>query len=263
MMYKIRRPIEIVCTALIFCFGNQMAAWADEPRTITYHGEQNTKNSAEASYKQNGSHKDSPYFKHPDFYNMTSGKTLAIIPKFKTYQQTTEWSCGPSAALMVLYHFNIKSWGELEIGRKMRAVTGEGLSDGGGTSTEQIVRFFKDLGWKVESSLTEGKLTEGKTFDKVESFKDWVIINLRNSTPIMVEFVDWGGHWLDIIGYDTMGTDTAADDVIVFADPYDTSDHLQDGYYIYPAERFYYMWFDAFILPKNQSIQQWVIAKPE
>ena len=50
----------------------------------------------------------------------------------------------------------------------------------------------------------------------------------------------WGGHWQTIIGYDTMGTETTQDDVIIVADSYDTTDHCQDGYGIYGAERFYY-----------------------
>ena len=56
----------------------------------------------------------------------------------------------------------------------------------------------------------------------------------------MVCWNDWGGHWQVIIGYDTMGTETTQDDVIIVADPYDTTDHNQDGYGIYSAERFLY-----------------------
>ncbi|NLB38430.1 MAG: hypothetical protein GX810_04175, partial [Clostridiales bacterium] len=41
-------------------------------------------------------------------------------------------------------------------------------------------------------------------------------------------------------GYDTMGTETEQDAVLIVADPYDTTDHNQDGYGVYPAERFYY-----------------------
>ena len=44
--------------------------------------------------EREGDHKDSPYFSRLDFYNMKSTDTLTIIPKFKTMQQTSEWSCG-------------------------------------------------------------------------------------------------------------------------------------------------------------------------
>ena len=59
-----------------------------------------------------------------------------------------------------------------------------------------------------------------------------------------------------------MGTDSFGDDVIILADPYDTSDHMQDGYHIVPAERFFYMWLDKKILPEDQDVQQWLIATP-
>ena len=59
-------------------------------------------------------------------------------------------------------------------------------------------------------------------------------------TPILVGWNDWGGHWQVIIGYDTMGTEYEGDDVIIVADPFDTTDHNQDGYGVYGAERFIY-----------------------
>ena len=41
---------------------------------------------------------------------------------------------------------------------------------------------------------------------------------LKAGHPIMVENVFMGGHWRVIIGYDTMGTQTIADDVLIFAE---------------------------------------------
>lgn len=37
-----------------------------------------------------------------------------------------------------------------------------------------------------------------------------------------------------------MGTEITQDDVIIVADAYDTTDHNQDGYGVYGAERFLY-----------------------
>ena len=39
----------------------------------------------------------------------------------------------------------------------------------------------------------------------------------------MVEWGDWDGHWVAIIGYDNNGTPSIGDDTLIFADPYDTS----------------------------------------
>ena len=78
----------------------------------------------------------------------------------------------------------------------------------------------------------------------------------------MVENVDWGGHWRVIIGYDDMGDKQDGNDVLIMADPSDTTDHLQDGYGIVPAERFFHMWFDAHLFNKGEQEKQWLTAEP-
>lgn len=78
----------------------------------------------------------------------------------------------------------------------------------------------------------------------------------------MVENVFMGGHWRVIIGYDTMGTQTIADDVLIFADTYDVADHNQDGYSIENGENFFWTWFDYQVLPENERKQPFVVAYP-
>ena len=79
----------------------------------------------------------------------------------------------------------------------------------------------------------------------------------------MVENVEFGGHWRVIIGVDTMGTEIISDDVLIFDDPFDTSDHKQDGYAVGSLDRFYWMWFDYCMLPKKERNQPWLIATPK
>lgn len=245
----------------------------DNDRTIPYPIGYDTTSAGASSYAGSGDHECSPYFAHPDVYNLKSKGSLTILSHFKTYQQTTEITCGPAAALMVLYHYGNKNFDELGIAQIMQTgkdLDGDNYDTPGeanergeyGTSTDHMARFFQNLGWQVSSSLTASDPESGMTFADQEQFKDWVINNLKHNTPMMVEWIDWLGHWQVIIGYDTMGTEALGDDVIIFADPYDTSDHLQDGYYIFDAERFFYMWADAFVLPESQSYQQWLVATP-
>ena len=68
----------------------------------------------------------------------------------------------------------------------------------------------------------------------------------------MIGWNDWRGHWQVIIGYDTMGTETTQDDVIVVADPYDTTDHNQDGYGVYGVERFLYSFMCRVSIPNKE-----------
>ena len=89
-------------------------------------------------------------------------------------------------------------------------------------------------GFQVYSTLDCGEsVYDVFTFDFIQQ-------TLAQGDPIAIGWNDWGGHWQVIIGYDTMGTETTQDDVIIVADPYDTTDHCQDGYGIYSAERFLY-----------------------
>ena len=51
------------------------------------------------SVERSCDHENSPYFAHPDVYNMESTDTLTVLTHFRTMQQTSEWSCGVTAAL--------------------------------------------------------------------------------------------------------------------------------------------------------------------
>jgi hypothetical protein len=261
--------IALICIFVINCERNELIPTPGivkppQKHTIPYPDGYDTTSSGASSVYGLGDHPYSPYFKHPDFYNMRNTNSLTIIPNFKTYQQTTEFHCGAAVALMVMYHYGITDKDELTIGVGLRTHMGP---DGGpptditemGTTVGNMVRYFEEKGWYVESALTHKPFGE----DDYALFRRWVIANLKEGTPIMVEWVDLGGHWQNIIGFDTMGTDHFGSDILILADPYDTSDHYQDGYYVVNAERFFYMWFDYVYQPEGQQNRQWVIAKPQ
>ncbi|MBR0373967.1 MAG: hypothetical protein IJH91_05530 [Mogibacterium sp.] len=78
-----------------------------------------------------------------------------------------------------------------------------------------------------------------------------------------MDWVDWAGHWQVVIGLDTCGTDDPYDDVLIMADPYDVTDHYQDGYYTVPLGRFFYMWREGPCAGKDEPYQQpFVVASP-
>lgn len=76
----------------------------------------------------------------------------------------------------------------------------------------------------------------------------------------MICWNDWGGHWQTIIGYDTMGTENENDDVFLVADSYDTTDHNQDGYGIYPAERLMYNFTMYGAFPESEGWQRHAVS---
>ena len=184
------------------------------------------------SVERLGDHIDSPYFSRLDFYNMTSTDTLTILPRFQTQQQTSEWSCGVSSALMVMnWYGKLGDYNE----ETLAAFRGTIGSKPGATSLSQLIDIFNAVGgFSCYSAIDAGEeVYDIFTFDYIQQ-------TLAAGNPIIIGWNDWGGHWQVIIGYDTMGTETTQDDVIIVADPYDTTDHNQDGYGVYSAERFLY-----------------------
>lgn len=197
-------------------------------------------------------HADSRYYLINDYYNMTSGDGLYILSNFQTYQQTTEYSCGCASALMVLNHYGNRDYNEMDICR----LAGTDITKG--TSVEGLAGFFKSLGWE-----TTFHADTDYYFQSIEDCEGFFITMLDNGTPIMVDWVDWAGHWQVVIGLDTCGTDDAYDDVLIMADPYDITDHYQDGYYIVPFGRFFDMWREGPCAQKNEPyLQPFVVALP-
>lgn len=260
------------------------------------------------SYDNAGDHKDSKYYVNPDFYNMVSDKNLTMLSKFKTMQQTTEYSCGAASVTMILNHFGIAEYDEMDLcilGNVSVDKDKEGALPGTadnyyeyGANVEKVIQMLSGISGVevVETSYVEqwsedqllsakdgvtdndignlpGKFSSSSLYASensdttqawVEDAKDsyfvqWITNHIKNNNCIMVEWGDWDGHWQVIVGYDTMGTPSMGDDMIIFADPYDTSDHWQDGYYYYPAERWFYMWKDRNVAKKPFQLQPFVV----
>ena len=198
-------------------------------------------------------HANSRYYVFNDYYNMKSDETLHILSHFETYQQTTEYTCGAACALMVLNWYGAKKYHELAVSQLIESHPTKG------STVENIADFFDLIGWEVEHHASVDL-----KFDSLESFEASVIEYIDKGIPIMVDWVDWAGHWQVIIGIDTCGTDTPYDDVLIFADPYDITDHYQDGYYIFPLSRFYGMWREGPCAEKQNPYRQpFVIAHPK
>lgn len=226
-----------------------------DAHTIEYDEQLDTLNDDEGAdaFDHQLDHPDSRYFVSNDYYNMTGDDDLHILTNFETYQQTTEYSCGCACALMVLNHYGIHDYNELDIARI--AETDESK----GTTVEGLVRFFDSLGWKTEYNADSKK----PYFDTIEDCERYFIKHLDNGIPIMVDWVDWAGHWQIVIGLDECGTGSPYDDVLIMADPYDVTDHNQDGYYVFPFGRFFPMWREGPCAEKQEPyLQPFVVATP-
>ena len=87
-----------------------------------------------ASIEREYDHPDSPYFAHPDFYHMKSTASRTMLTGYQTFQQTSEWSCGPAAALTVLqWYGRADGWDEQKLAdlrHPLKNVTVPGFPNG-------------------------------------------------------------------------------------------------------------------------------------
>ena len=201
----------------------------------------------------------SPYFQEHDYYNMFSSGSLVLISKFRTFQQSTEYTCGPVCVQMVLCHFDYYGYDEF----RLADLLGTGMSDGfgKGTSVVQIVSFFKSMGWVVKSNI-DGVSFQGG-FDDLDSFKVWIVNLIVAGIPIMVNWMEYGGHWQVIIGYESIGSNPNLDyDVLIMAEPYDICDHSEDGYTVVSLIKFYSLWYDYNTNGEEYGYHPYVVAHP-
>ena len=243
-----RYLIVILCAFIVIAGVNYLIQQFTAPTTSS------NEHPTGGAYQFEGKHdvKDSVYFAAPDFYNMKSNKNLVILSNFKTMQQKTGYTCAPVAAAMVVEHaLGQCPHTEMEIAKIMST------SQYNGTTIKGVVKYFEELGWNVESSANN---TSPKNY---KDFLWFVQQHLHKGIPIIVENVEWGGHYRVIIGYDTMGTDYTGDDVLIMADSFDLADHVQDGYNVENAQKFFYMWFDAKLFSSWDQATPWVAAWPK
>jgi len=155
--------------------------------------------------------------------------TRLLIKNFPDTQQSLDYTCGPSSAVSLAKFYGIKS-DELTAAGEMKT------SPEVGTTPEKMANWLKSKGLKVTWS-------ENGTLDLLKD-------NLNKGIPTLVEWIDWGGHWVVVIGMDDKGTPDTHDDEIILADPYDQVDGKPDGLTYFNMERFDSMWFDAFYFGK-------------
>ena len=176
---------------------------------------------------------NSKYFKAIDVYNLKSKGSLIILEKFKTYQQTSFYTCGCSSLIMCAYYIDGKIINESECALKANS------TQESGTLPENLEIAITEYGYDYESKRKGFEEDEIPSYDE-QKFSQYIKNSLRNNEPIIFLSNDWAGHYTVIIGYDDMGTEILEDDVVIVADPFDTSDHICDGYAIWSFERLYY-----------------------
>ena len=189
-------------------------------------------------------HLDSKYYSMLDYYNMESTDTLTILTHFKTLQQSSEYSDMTSVINMIREFFGQETLNESYLGELVDCGSDVYTNKHGhnGANPDDIETGLKTLGYTTDSNLNYAS-PENYPFTDYVSFENWVIKSIKEKNPLIFLTIDWASHYVIPIGVDTMGTEATNDDVLIVADTYDTTDHRQDGYYVWGLERFFDMWY--------------------
>ncbi len=189
------------------------------------------------------SDRSTPWYPQPDPRALERSPQVDFIPGLKGYQQTTEYTCGPSALMAVASLYGVPGITldretELRIAREAGAHDPQALAPGEspGLSPEAAAAWLRAQGLVAELAFEE----RGDYSGLARLRK-----NIREGIPTLVAWIGYGEHWVIAVGYDDRGTPETGDDVILFADSADVCDDYQDGYTFANADKFYWCWFDV------------------
>ena len=173
------------------------------------------------------------------------------------YQQTTDYTCAPAAVMSLLHWYKLLPDKELNAQTEMRISREMGTRDmqspQPGTTTEEIVKWLDSNGFVVLAG-------QDGTVELVRSY-------LNKGIPVLVEWIDWGGHWVVATGYHAAYESPAkGTDTIFFADPAShwSNPNNPDGISSFNAWRFRDMWFDVQYLNPGQITRNvYIVAVPK
>jgi predicted double-glycine peptidase len=185
-------------------------------------------------------------------FNLKSNQKLTLLD-IKGYQQSTDYTCAAAAVMSILKYYGVFSDNDLNTVTEMKISHEMGTSSEKGTTPQQIVDWLNNNGFEAHYGIN----------GTIEMLQD----NVKKGTPTLVEWIDWGGHWVVVAGYQKLGKHYSDDkDTIFFADPESHDNNVKTIYGLTPfnPDRFYAMWFDAqYFSPGNLIRGIYIVATPK
>jgi predicted double-glycine peptidase len=177
------------------------------------------------------------------FYGLASSQNLTLL-NMQAYQQTEEYTCGAATIMSLLYHYGLISAKKLTRETELQISADMGTSTAVGTTVEQIAKWLDNNGFIVNYG-------ENGTLALLQN-------NLKTGIPTLVEWMDWGGHWSVVAGYDSGTGDVGrSNDTLFLADSSAkyNSEKTFNGIIRVNANRFKSMWFDAQYFKPGQIVK--------
>lgn len=194
------------------------------------------------------------YFKHQvaKFYHLKTIKNLYLL-NIHGYQQSKDYTCAPAMVMNLLHYYHKLSDAQMSAATEDQIAKEMGSSPDNGTSPQQVVNWLKAHDFNATLGIN----------GQVSMLKE----NLKKGIPILVEWIDWGGHWELVTGYQAVGKTFDDDkDTLIFADSAAHFNNVNalDGLTVINPDRFNSMWFDAqYFNPGHLVKGIYIVAVPK
>ena len=119
---------------------------------------------------------------------MKNSGSLILLEKFKTYQQTTSYSCACASLIMALNYVGNETIGEKDCTSKAETDTEYG------TIPQNFEKALKEFRYEFESKRNFFKEDNEEAYFDEERFSEYIKESLKNKEPIVILSNDWGGH---------------------------------------------------------------------
>jgi hypothetical protein len=162
------------------------------------------------------------------------------------YQQNTDYTCGPAVVMSLLHYYHRLKDQQMNADTEKKIAREMGTTEAEGTNHKQIANWLNRHGFRAVV-YTDGS---------VEKLRNYIAAGI----PVLVDWIDWGGHWVATAGY-VYGKQKkeSSHDLVFFADPAAHFDNVttKDGITWINSERFSSMWFNS-----NHQKNIYIVAIP-
>ena len=137
-----------------------------------------------------------------NFYDMQPSPSFTSLG-VTGYQQTFDYSCGPASVMSLLRWWGVLSEKDMNRHTEMRLMHGMHCSPTSGTTPQNMAAWLNEHGFDAEA--------------RVNGTVEQLTAHLKNGIPVLVEWLDWGGHWVVLTG--AFASDDDRESTLFFADP--------------------------------------------
>ena len=137
-----------------------------------------------------------------NFYDMQPSPSFISLG-VHGYQQTFDYSCGPSSVMSLLHWYGALADKDMNQETEMRLMQGMHCDPNFGTRSQDMAAWLNDNGFDAEA--------------RVNGTVEQLVGHLKDGFPVLVEWLDWGGHWVVLTGAFLSHDDRES--TLFFADP--------------------------------------------